>query len=317
MGAESAIAWTHATFNPWSGCHKVSAACKHCYAERDTRRYGLALWGERAERQFRSEAYWRAPLKWNRDAEQAGERRRVFCASLADVFEIHAVPATNAKMDAARAHLWELIRTTPWLDWLLLTKRPQNIVPCTPHTWRWAGTFDPRGGMPRNVWLGVTAESQEYAEERVPPLLSAKLALGARVAFVSHEPAVGPVNFTRLANESGATYDALRGGMTGALPHERGRGRLDWIITGGESGPGARSYDVAWARSLIEQCRASGTSCFVKQLGAVAHETREPSGAPDDGGDLVPLDGLGRKGEDFALLVRHGVGVREFPAVGA
>jgi len=320
MAETSGIAWTHATFNPWSGCSKVSPACKHCYAERDTKRYGLALWGEKAERQFRAEAYWRQPEKWNREAEKAGERRRVFCASLADVFEIHRNPETNAKMNTARSRLWKLIESTPWLDWLLLTKRPQNILALVPLSWSIAGECRPGGDgfgcAPRNVWLGVTAESQEYAEKRVPFLLAAKQALGVRVAFVSHEPAVGPVDFTRLGLGGHVPFDALRGG-TAITP---GGPRLDWIITGGESGPGARSYDVAWARSVIAQCRASTAdgypvAAFVKQLGAVAHETHEPSGAPDDGGDLVPLDDLGRAGSDFELLQRVGLGVREFPAV--
>src|SRR5689334_16021242 len=137
MGAKTKIGWTHHTFNAWWGCHKVSPACKHCYAESFSKRTGHAVWGANAPRRFFGDAHWREPLKWNAAAEKAGERRRVFCGSMMDVFEWHDEP-TNEQMNAARARLWELIESTPWLDWLLLTKRPENASSVLPDRWWFA-----------------------------------------------------------------------------------------------------------------------------------------------------------------------------------
>ena len=126
MGKDSRIEWTHHTFNPWWGCVKVSPAYKHCYAEGWAKRVGLDVWGARAPRRFFSDAHWREPLKWNRGAETAGERRRVFCASMADVFE------ARDDLNPWRERLWQLIEATPFLDWLLLTKRPEHVGNCVP-----------------------------------------------------------------------------------------------------------------------------------------------------------------------------------------
>lgn len=121
MAENSGIEWTHHTFNPWIGCTKVSPACDQCYAEEWNRRYeGGKNWGPHADR--RKTKSWSAPLKWNREAEAKGLRYRVFCASLADVFDNH-----KSILPEWRAELWLLIKATPHLDWLLLTKRPQNI----------------------------------------------------------------------------------------------------------------------------------------------------------------------------------------------
>lgn len=244
MGENSGIAWTHHTFNPWWGCSRVSPGCEHCYAERlATVRRKLPVWGVDAARKPMSEAYWRAPLKWNRDALAAGERRRVFCASMADVFELAPVQNEEAHrvMVAARERLWRLIESTSALDWLLLTKRPQNVDFLVP----WGG--ERRGGpWPANVWLGVTAEDERRARERIPILLG----IPARVRFVSHEPALERVDF----------FPFLGRGDRHAP--------LDWIITGGESGPGARPYDPDWARLVVAQCRIGGAAPFVKQMGA-------------------------------------------------
>ena len=254
---DSKIAWTDATFNPWWGCSRVSPGCEHCYAEQfATVRHKLPVWGVDAERKPMSEAYWREPLKWNREAEKTGVRRRVFCASMADVFEL--LPERNvagrAVQDAARARLWPLIEATPHLDWLLLTKRPENVSRLTP----WFGAW------PANIWLGVTAEDQRRADERIPILLS----IQARVRFVSHEPALGAVRFPwRWCVR--CHVEPSRHAETHLHCHDDGWVRqLDWIITGGESGPGARPYDLAWARQVVEHGAASGTAVFVKQLGA-------------------------------------------------
>ena len=125
------IAWTHSTFNPWLGCLRVSPACDHCYAAAISRRTGRRdgqgrdLWDSRAQRVRTSPGYWRQPIAWNREALAAGMRHRVFCASMADIFDNHAAPDW-------RADLWALIRATPALEWQLLTKRPQNIAGMLP-----------------------------------------------------------------------------------------------------------------------------------------------------------------------------------------
>ena len=122
MGKNSKIEWTHHTFNPWWGCTRVSAACVHCYAETWSKRLGKKLWGPKAPRRFLSDAYWMEPIKWNREAKQQGHRARVFCASMADVFE------ARSDLNASRERLWKLIEETPQLDWLLLTKRPETDI---------------------------------------------------------------------------------------------------------------------------------------------------------------------------------------------
>src|SRR5688572_13560706 len=131
MGKNSPIEWTHHTFNPWWGCTKVSPACDHCYAEAWARRVGAKVWGSRAGRRFFSDNHWREPIRWNTAAAEMKARQRVFCASMADVFE------PRPDLDGSRARLWELIRQTPWLDWLLLTKRPEHVLTVVPWTMKW------------------------------------------------------------------------------------------------------------------------------------------------------------------------------------
>lgn len=177
MARDSKIEWTHHTFNPWWGCVRVSPACVHCYAETFAHRLGASLWGRTAERRFFGAEYWRQPVRWNRDAQLAGERRRVFCASMADLFE------GRADLHEWRAKLWPLIESTPHLDWLLLTKRAHNIARMVP----WHDTW------PANVWIGTTAENQKYADLRIPQLLE----LPARVRFISAEPLLGPLTIRR------------------------------------------------------------------------------------------------------------------------
>lgn len=172
MGQHSAIEWTDHTFNPWWGCVKVSPACDHCYAESFAKRTGNAVWGKDAPRRFFGDKHWAEPLKWNAAAEHAGKRARVFCASMADVFE------DRRDLDAQRDRLWALIEATPWLDWQLLTKRPGNIARMVPAEWL-------RAPRP-NVWFGTTVESVDYLWrayqlEMVP----------AAVRFISYEPALG------------------------------------------------------------------------------------------------------------------------------
>jgi protein gp37 len=244
MGKNSGIEWTHHTFNPWWGCVKVSPACKHCYAESWSKRVGSQVWGAKAERRFFSETHWKQPLAWNREAEKVGERRRVFCASMADVFE------DRDDLDSWRSRIWELVDQTPYLDWLLLTKRPENAASMVPWRLDW----------PVNVWLGATAESQVWADRRIPIILK----VPARVRFLSCEPLLGPVSLAKwLSNEH-----CLVGPGGSAAGDATGSKRLiHWVIAGGESGKGARPIHPAWVRQLRDQCLKAGIAFHFKQWG--------------------------------------------------
>lgn len=236
VSSETKIEWTDHTFNPWWGCSRVSPACRSCYADATATRWGHELWRRKGPRRMLSEANWRTPLKWNRAAEAAGQRLKVFCASMADVFEIHPVDEVNAQLDTARARLWSLIEQTPWLEWQLLTKRPENVAELVPWVEEW----------PANVWLGTSVEDNRRATERIPVLLLTT----AKTLFLSCEPLLEDVDL-------GAWFNGD--------PSERRR--PDWVIAGGESGPKARPMHPAWARSLRDQCQAANVAFFFKQWG--------------------------------------------------
>ncbi|WP_315771238.1 MULTISPECIES: phage Gp37/Gp68 family protein [unclassified Bradyrhizobium] len=232
MASNSKIEWTDHTFNPWIGCTNISPGCDHCYAEAWSKRSGLVKWGNSPRRRT-SEAYWRSPLRWQATAatfeRQHGRRQRVFCASLADVFD-------NQADSDWRADLFSLIAATPSIDWLLLTKRPQNIARMLPERW-------PPDGM-RNVWLGTTAEDQTRFDQRWPLLAQ----IPAAVRFVSYEPAIGPVRLNKA-------HDI----------------QPDWLIIGGESGPRARHMNARWVRDVVSDCRKLRVAPFFKQWGAIGN----------------------------------------------
>lgn len=235
------IEWCDSTFNAWEGCTKVGPGCDHCYAEtRNGRFHAGANWGPGAPRLLRSDTYWREPLKWEREHEaffaEHGRRRRVFCSSLADVFDNEA-PAGQ------RERLFELIKATSHLDWLLLTKRIGNAKRMLPADW---------GDGYANVWIGATVVNQEEADRDIPKLL----ALSARIRFLSMEPLLGPVDLTGSCRPWGAD------GASAAM-----LSRINWVIVGGESGPGARPMHPAWVRSLRDQCAAAGVPFLFKQWG--------------------------------------------------
>lgn len=243
MVANSAIEWTDHTFNPWVGCTKVSRACDHCYAEGWAKRAGAPeLW--QGERRRTSASNWQQPIKWNKKAAAEGRRYKVFCASLADVFD-------NQASVQWRRDLWHYIEQTPHLDWLLLTKRPQNIAKMLP---------DPETGVKPwgdgwpNVWLGTTAEDDSEYVRRWLPLSK----IPARVRFISYEPALGEI----------------------ASLHIKDQPVPNWLIFGGESGSGARPMNVEWARSIRDQCAAAGTAFFMKQMSGVVKAKMPP--IPDD-----------------------------------
>lgn len=279
MGADTEIAWADDTFNPWWGCVRVSPGCEHCYAETfAAKRFALPIWGAHAERKAMSPAHWKLPHRWNREAEAAGKRRRVFCASMADVFELGSDRNVTAArvLSEGRERLWEAIAATPNLDWMLLTKRPENVHLLSP----WPCPKDDSAAAyaecalqwPKNVWVGTTVEDQKRAEERIPWLLE----IPAAVRFVSAEPLLGPVDLTNVMpyylrpELSGiasptARFDAFRGHLKG--PNDMLPGKVDWLIIGGESGPGARAFNPTWAKDLISQTRGTRCAVFMKQMG--------------------------------------------------
>ena len=253
MGEVSDISWTDATHNEWIGCTKVSPGCANCYAETlmDTR-YHRVKWGKGQERKLTSEANRRKPLAWDKAAAKAGKRTRVFSSSLSDWLD-DEVPAIWL------GDLLTTVESTPNLDWLMLTKRPQN--------WRSRLLAAQRAMMPRvngfierwlagdpppNVWVGTTTEDQKRADERVPRLCD----IPARVRFLSMEPLLGPIDLPG---------DAL------VRP-----GGVDWIIVGGESGHGARPIAPDWVRSLRDQSKEAGVAFHFKQWGEWAPRVRMP-----------------------------------------
>lgn len=299
MAETTGIAWTDSTFNAWMGCTKVSEACRFCYAERDTKRWGRVIWGDQAQRIRTSDDYWNQPLSWERQAIRDGKRRKVFCSSLADVFE------DRPELVPWRDDLLQLIENTPHLDWQLLTKRPQNMVHMTEHRWRvW----------PDNVWAGTSTEDQGSVFERVGHLLK----VPARIRFLSCEPLLGPLRLV--------------------LSHLLQQAPIQWVIVGGESGPEARPMHPIWARSIRDQCAQAGVAFFFKQWGEWAPredltdrywngETIEEVQEARDFFRVVNLEGgQGFHGEEAILMKKIGKkaagdlldGVRhqEFPATG-
>ena len=227
MGDVTAIEWCDHTFNPWIGCTKVSPACDHCYAEdMMDRRYGRARWGAGEDRVLTSKGNWAKPRKWNRDAEANGTRPFVFCSSLADVFDNEVDPAW-------RARLFELIRETPNLVWLLLTKRVGNAVKM----------MHEAGGMLPNIAFGATMANQEEYDRDAPKLDRLKVVsyTAPMFTFGSFEPLLGPIRLDASAP--------------------------DWIIVGGESGKNARPMNLQWARDLQTDAETYGKVFNFKQVG--------------------------------------------------
>lgn len=270
----SHIEWTDHTFNPWEGCTKISPGCAHCYAEARNKRFSAgANWGPGAPRRRTSAQNWKQPIAWNKHWNEEGKspidlagyrKPRVFCASIADWLDHEVDPRW-------RLDLLELVRTTPNLDWLLLTKRPQDWLGQM-HTvldmlmdhhrypsddlYRWLQAWT-HGTPPENIWVGTTVEDQTRADSRIPQLLS----IPAKIRFLSCEPMLGPVN---LDVDPGSEFLREKGEM--ALWFHG----IHWVICGGESGHAAREMNPDWARSLRDQCAAAGVAFFFKQWGKQA-----------------------------------------------
>lgn len=232
MAANSKIEWTDHTFNPWTGCQKVSPGCDHCYAEGWAVRSGHVQWGPHAERRRTAAATWAQPPKWNAEAKAAGRRALVFCASLADVFDNRVDPQW-------RVDLFDLIEETDELTWMLLTKRPQNIVPMLKGR-----------SLPFNVALGTSICTPDEAERNAAALTAAADRLSPRFAFVSAEPLLGDI-----APQ-----------LEPWLSHPKGSG-ISQVFCGGESGPGSRPMHPGWARHLNDVCGDTGARFLFKQWG--------------------------------------------------
>jgi protein gp37 len=285
MSETTKIEWADATFNPWIGCTRVGPGCDNCYAAVSTPSRSMSIkWGAGEPRHHTSASNWAQPLVWERKAQdfqaEHGRRQRVFCASLADVFDNEVPPSW-------RAELFALIASTPNLDWMLLTKRIGNV----------AKMIEAPGmqkcGLPGNVWLGATVVNQEEADRDIPKLL----AVPARVRFLSIEPMLGPIFLTNLHVGLGTPLHNL-----GVLPpsHDHIDGLrflrgIDWVICGGESGPGARPIHPDWARSLRDQCAAAGVPFLFKQWGCWAPGSSFADRIPS--GECCDFDGS-LKGDD-------------------
>lgn len=252
MAETTAIAWTDHTFNPWQGCERVSSACDHCYAATISKRVGHPERWDGA-RDATSAGYWRNPLRWDRKAAERGRPGLVFCGSMCDVFE------DRPDLDEHRARLWELIVATPHLIWLLLTKRPEQIMRRVPLCWRPPTCH---GGWPSNVWVGTTVEDQERANERIPHLLD----VPAPVRFLSVEPMLGPVDLDHW--------------LPPFVGEDAPLGWVNWVICGGESGHGARPMHPDWARDLRDQCAAARVPFFFKQWGEFSPDKPEGRSVP-------------------------------------
>lgn len=281
------IEWAHHTFNPWMGCTKVGPGCDHCYAEADfDKRRHIVNWGSGQPRKRTAPSTWAQPVRWNAQAKKDGVRYRVFCASLADVFD-NAVPIEWL------VDLLELVRTTPHLNWLQLTKRIGNVVSRLHQSntyvvshWpavdaaplsQWLTDWLEGGNPPSNVWLGATICNQIEADRDIPKLLD----VPAANRFLSMEPLLGPVDL----GQAGAVRIELGNSdaigriinQREAFPQGDPDGQIDWVIVGGESGPNARPMHPDWARSLRDQCQAAGVPFLFKQWG----EWRPPYGSGD------------------------------------
>lgn len=285
MGATTTIPWCDHTFNGWRGCVQVSPGCEHCYAEALSHRNPTIFgkWGKAGTRVVAADSTWCQPHAWDGAAKLAGERRRVFSASLSDWLEdwdgplvdaqgrslrtwcgewpwIAVTPASPLRegqrlvtLRDARARLLWTIAMTPHLDWLLLTKRPER--------WATALSQAPRtpgcdgmirwwlvGELPDNVWVGASVEDQRRADERIPALQ----AIPAKVRFLSIEPILGPVDLLSQ-DKNYATFNVWE------------RKAIDWVIVGGESGPRHRPCEVEWITDVVKQCRRACVPVFVKQ----------------------------------------------------
>lgn len=320
---DTKIEWADKTWNPIRGCSRVSAGCVHCYAERQAARFsakgepfhqfvtrvnGHAAWTgkvELVEKHLEDPLHWRKPCK-------------VFVNSMSDLFH-EALP------DEAIDRVFAVMALCPQHTFQILTKRPERMLNwmCTAdcslrkkEVWDWvqrnpdwvfASHLQGDWWPLKNVWLGVSVEDQATTDERIPLLLKTP----AVTRFVSYEPALGPVDFS--------CQNPMHAGDPSTCQSDYCPCSLDWVIVGGESGPGARPFDIQWARNIVAQCKAAGVACFVKQLGALPIEClpRPNVVARENAGviDRISMSLKDRKGGDWSEWPED-LRIREFPNVG-
>lgn len=318
----SKIEWTDLTFNPWWGCERVSPGCAHCYADTLARRYGHAgTWGAGHGFRFFGDKHWAEPLKWARTMPaRLGRRPRVFCASMADVFE------DRTELVEPRKRLIELVYRTPELDWLMLTKRAENVGRMLGPDG--VGLYAVESGQvpcPQpNLWVGVSIENARFTW-RADVLRQ----IPAAVRFLSCEPLLGslltvrdgelpcscwPGMSTQRPVDDKRLCDPWEGGCGGVKTLDLSG--IDWCIVGGESGPGARSFDVAWAREIVAECREHGVAPFVKQLGARPVISYEVDGHTCTASVFGIRDRKGGDWNEWDAKVPD-LRIREFPAQAA
>jgi protein gp37 len=274
MGEQTNVSYAQHTFNGWWGCIPCSPGCAHCYARSWDARFGGDHWGVGSDRKLFTDRHWAQPLVWNRDAEAAGVPARVLCPSMGDAFEDHP------QIVEPRARLWRVIEQTPWLQWVMPTKRPENVAGMVP----WG-----HGGWPENLWLGVSVEDQQRANERIPILVS----LPAAVRWVSAAPLLRLVDLSRWMPRP---FELEQGGYElypkGCDVHGNGKlwipgPTIGWVVTEGESGPNARPSHPDWFRTIRDQCIAAGVPYHHKQWGEWApvgplYEQDDDQGEADD-----------------------------------
>lgn len=232
--SKSNIGWTHFVQNFWLGCTKISAGCANCYAEaQQDLKYHRVKWGKGQPRHVTKT--WGEPLKWNREAQHLGIRYRVFTNSLADMFD-------EEVSDEMRDNAFSVIKSTPNLDWLILTKRVQKAADYLANLPGWPFT---------NVWLGASIEDQPAADYRLPILKS----IPAKIKFLSVEPMLGDIRLFDIAG-NWTVQD------------------FDWVICGGESGEGFRRMEPKWAMRLYVQCETAKVAFYMKQGSGPNPETQ-------------------------------------------
>lgn len=295
MSDTTTIEWATASWSPWEGCTKISEGCANCYAATRNHRFGMDNWGKGKPRRRTSAAYWKKPLAWNRLGKvcvQCGTPAGTDCkcgqlGAIGKTTRPRIFPSLCDWLDDEVPIKWladflRLIHDTPNLDWLLLTKRPENFVQRLDKVWstlpatdRVHDLIEPwllRGQFPANVWPGTSVENQRCADERIPQLLR----IPAKLRFLSVEPMLEAVSFRPKCDTLAEKLHALTSG------HACRSAMLDgihWVIVGGESGPGARPCNVEWVRGIVRQCQDAGVPCFVKQLGSKPYQSPEHDGA--------------------------------------
>lgn len=338
MSRKTKIEWTDTTWNPVRGCSRVSEGCRNCYAEKVAKRFSGT--GQPYEGLIASGGQWNGnitpahhllgePLKWK-------SPRKIFVNSMSDLFHENVpfefIASVFAVMGVTTRHTYQILTKRPqrmreFFDWALMRQdslgewekleptdfnADSRIFDHWPKDVKWRG-YDNCGPLfpYTNVWLGVSVEDQKTANERIPWLMDTP----AAVRWISAEPLLGAIDLTRIVYpplkpktdlHPYVAYDTLRGHMIG--PDDIGLPKLDWVVVGGESGPGARPMHPDWVRSLRDQCVSAGTAYFFKQWGE-----HGPNWLNDENGKIPGSEWMDKVGKKRAGRLLDGVEWNQFP----